>query len=104
ERDLVGNAARLERLFLGHLQRLAAHPAATASRGVGLIGALELRPRDVTGAAGSRAQEILQEEGAICRAIGDALCFCPPLIITAEQIDELFAAVGRSLDRLSAEA
>ncbi|WP_102222664.1 aspartate aminotransferase family protein [Acidimangrovimonas sediminis] len=103
ERDLVGNAARLAPRFLAALKALEAHPAAAWSRGVGLIGALELHPGETPAAVGKRAQALLLEEGVIARGVGDALCFCPPLIITAEQIDDMFAAVGRALDRLVAE-
>ena len=31
-----------------------------------------------------------QSNGLIARAIGDVMGFCPPLVITSEQIDELF--------------
>jgi 4-aminobutyrate---pyruvate transaminase len=30
---------------------------------------------------------------------GDAVSVCPPLIITAAEIDELFDRLGRALDR-----
>ena len=34
--------------------------------------------------------------------MGDAIAFCPPLIITAAQIDDMLARFGRALDRLEA--
>jgi 4-aminobutyrate--pyruvate transaminase len=41
-----------------------------------------------------------EEEGLIVRAvIGDTITACPPLIIKAEEIDELFARLLRALDR-----
>ena len=33
---------------------------------------------------------IAEEEGLILRAMGDTLAFCPPLIISPEEIDDLF--------------
>jgi 4-aminobutyrate--pyruvate transaminase len=104
ERDLVGNAARLSPKFLGRLAALAEHPAAAWHRGVGLIGALELKPRAVAGKAAALAAEFCLEEGVITRNVGEAICFCPPLIITAAEIDAMFDAVGRALDRLAALA
>lgn len=105
ERDLVGNAARLSPQFLARLKALEGHPLARWSRGVGLIGALELKPSAAPGAKpgqmGQAAQAALLEEGVIMRAIGDAICFCPPLIITAGQIDDMFDAVTRGLDTLA---
>ena len=103
ERDLVGNAARLEEKFLGRLAALAKHPLANSSRGVGLIGALEIKPWDDAkpGDAAAAVSAALEEEGVISRNIGEALCFCPPLIIAAGQIDDMFDAVGRALDTVA---
>lgn len=105
ERDLVGNCRRLSPLFLERLAGLAEHPLVKTWRGVGLIGALELKPSTAPGAkpgaAGAALQAAALEQGVIARAIGDALCFCPPLIITAEQIGAMFDAVGRALDTIA---
>lgn len=100
ERDLVGNCARLSPQFLARLEELARHPAVRFHRGVGLIGALELVPREKPGDAAMALATTAMEEGVIARNIGDALCFCPPLIITSEQIDEMFDKVGRALKTL----
>ncbi|TGT49616.1 aminotransferase class III-fold pyridoxal phosphate-dependent enzyme, partial [Mesorhizobium sp. M00.F.Ca.ET.170.01.1.1] len=40
----------------------------------------------------------LQQNGVISRNMGDAIAFCPPLIITEAQIDTLVDAFERSLD------
>jgi len=47
-------------------------------------------------------QAAMLEEGVIARAVGDALCFCPPLIITAGQVDDMFDAVTRAMDTVAA--
>jgi len=47
--------------------------------------------------------ELAQEEGLIVRAIGDVLAICPPLIISDDEIDQLFDRVGAALDRTAAE-
>lgn len=104
ERDLVGNAARLEGQFLSRLEELAKHPLAHSSRGVGLLGALEIKPF-ADGKPGDAALTVaaaLEKEGVIVRAVGEAICFCPPLIITAEQVDEMFDALQRALDAVAA--
>ena len=36
--------------------------------------------------------------GVILRAMGDTMAFCPPLIISEEQIDELFSKFTIALD------
>lgn len=102
ERDLVGHCRAMSPLFLDRLAGLAAHDKAKAWRGVGLIGALELKSWEKPGAAGAALQAAAMEHGVIARAIGDSLCFCPPLIITAEQIDTMFDAIVRALDQIGA--
>lgn len=106
ERDLVGNVRRLSPQFLGRLNALERHPLAVEARGVGLIGALELEPADgaAAGATGARVGAILQKNGLICRNIGDSIAFCPPMIITAAEIDEMFDIVEAGIAELARQA
>ena len=82
-----------------------------ASRGVGLIGAIELVQNKATGRTFEAGSPILArvvsagfEVGLICRALRDSLAVSPPLIITEPQIDELFDKMGQSLDLALADA
>ncbi len=106
EKDLVGNVRRLAPHFLGRLNALERHPLAVEARGIGLIGALELEAADgaAAGATGARLGAILQRNGLICRNIGDFIAFCPPMIITAAEIDEMFDIVEASLGELGQQA
>jgi putrescine aminotransferase len=91
--------------FQKKLQEFVGHPAVGEVRGLGLIGAMELVPKGgrkdlkpgmnlgILGAAKVR------KEGAIVRGIRDLLAFSPPLVITEPQIDEMFAAVRRGIDK-----
>ena len=98
ERDgLFEHAARLAPQFQARLQRFAHHPLVGEVRGIGLIGAVELVASKTTKAAfdplgkvGAECLKHCQNNGLICRAIGDVMAFCPPLIITPTQVDELF--------------
>jgi 4-aminobutyrate---pyruvate transaminase len=90
----------------GRLRKLAEHPLVGEARAVGLIGALELVADKKTHRAfgpkqgvGSACADALQELGLIVRAMGDSVAFCPPLIITADEINEMFDIVERGLDR-----
>ena len=49
---------------------------------------------------GTAISDMLQDMGLIARAMGDSLAFCPPLIITADEINQMFDIVERGLDRL----
>ncbi|HDZ74484.1 MAG TPA: aspartate aminotransferase family protein [Aurantimonas coralicida] len=109
ERDLVGNAREMGTLMQCRLRELENHPLVGEVRGVGLIAAIELvtdKKAKVAmqppGAMAAQAFAILQKNGVISRAIGDALAFCPPLIIEAGHIDTIVETTRRSLDELQA--
>ena len=55
------------------------------------------KPFNPVGSAGPVIAECGHKNGLIVRAIGDTLAVCPPLIITEEQIDELFDKFSKSL-------
>lgn len=108
ERDLTGNAARMEPIFQAVLRAFAGHPLVGEVRGTGLIGALELvadkatrRPFEKVGRAGALAAKIGPEEGLIFRAIGDQLALCPPMIVSEDDIKEIMTRMGRTLARLT---
>lgn len=88
------------------LRDLATHPAVGEVRGLGLIGALELLPAGgkaalkPDAALGAKAARIAREEGVIVRGIRDLIALSPPFIIQRGQVDDLLAAVRRTLDRL----
>lgn len=100
ERDLVGNAAETGAYMQERLNAFADHPLVAETRGVGLIGALELKPGDAPGQRGVVMNRIMQDKGVISRNMGDAMGFCPPLIISRAEIDEMIGVVADSLDTL----
>ncbi len=105
ERDrLFEHAAKLAPQFQERLARYRDHPLVGEVRGVGLIGAIELVANRTTKAAfepagkvGAECLNHCHENGLICRAIGDVMAFCPPLIITSAQVDELFDKFDRAM-------
>jgi 4-aminobutyrate--pyruvate transaminase len=106
EKDLVGQARRLAPQFQERLRAFASHPNVGEARGVGLIGALEMvadkaskAAFDPPGSFGMKIAELCHEEGLIIRAIGDVIAFCPPLVISSADIDEMFARFTRALKR-----
>jgi 4-aminobutyrate--pyruvate transaminase len=102
ERDLVGNAAKLSPLFIERLTALTGSPLAKEMRGIGLIGALELKQQgDAVGVAGAAMSAACMERGLIVRNLGDTVALCPPLIITEAQLNELFDIYADALASLS---
>jgi len=111
ERGLVAHAAEVGAYMQKRLRELAGHPLVGEVRGVGLIAAVELvldKTRKVAattpGALGGAASRLLLERGIISRNMADALAFCPPLIVTKAQIDEIVDALAAMLEDLKAEA
>jgi 4-aminobutyrate---pyruvate transaminase len=51
---------------------------------------------------GPTAANVMQKNGLITRAVGDAVALCPPLIITEEQIHEIFDLYEKGLDETEA--
>ncbi|UVC18157.1 aspartate aminotransferase family protein [Mesorhizobium onobrychidis] len=105
ERDLVGNARTVGAHMQKRLRKLASHPLVGEVRGVGLIAAVELvgdkankTPWETAGALGGLVNGFMQQNGVISRNMGDALAFCPPLIITEPQVDQMIDALERSLE------
>jgi putrescine---pyruvate transaminase len=92
--------------FQEKLRAFAGHPAVGEVRGYGLIGALELLPREGKAAftpktmMGMRGAALAREEGVIVRGIRDLIAMSPPLTITRGELDELFGGVDRALARL----
>jgi putrescine aminotransferase len=92
--------------FQKKLQSFAGHPAVGEARGCEFIGALDLVPRGgkaaltPTSLLGIHAAKLVREEGVIVRGIRDLIAIAPPLTASREEVDSIFTAVGRALDRL----
>jgi beta-alanine--pyruvate transaminase len=65
------------------------------ARNIGLMGAVELQPRGA--APGARGYEVLNRalaKGLLIRATGDTIALSPPLIISEDEIGQLFDILG----------
>jgi len=98
-------AAALSPRFQQCLQTFSDHPLVGEARGVGMIGACELvadkstkAPFDPAGKVGLYCLSRCLENGLVVRAMGDVMAFCPPLIISDDEVGEIFDRFGRSLD------
>jgi beta-alanine--pyruvate transaminase len=96
--QLFDRAARMAPLFERAIHKLRGERHVIDVRNLGLVGGVELAPRD--GAPGARAYDVFVrsfQKGVLTRYTGDILAFSPPLIIEEEQIDEIFATVAEVL-------
>lgn len=102
EMDIVARAKRLGPVLQSTLGRLRAHPLVGDVRGVGLILGMELMrdgekriPFDAVLKVGARVDAAATRHGLVLRVVGDRLVFAPPLVIEADDIEE----IGRRLER-----
>lgn len=106
ERGLIGpRGAAASARFQSRLKALEDHPLVGETRGVGLLGAIELVKNKATkerysasGATGVTCRGHCFDSGVVMRAVGETMFLCPPLVISDSEIDELFALVKKALD------
>lgn len=97
--------------FRQRFTRLADHPLVGEARCAGLVGAVELvadkaakRNFDVKQKVGAWAMTKALDHGLITRAlVNDTLALCPPLIISAAQVDDMFDRFTATLDDAAKE-
>ncbi|MAG00116.1 MAG: aspartate aminotransferase family protein [Acidiferrobacteraceae bacterium] len=106
ERRIGEHVKSVMSCFQHRLHAFADHPLVGETRGLGLIGAVELVEDKATRTNFDPARKVgpwvmnrAQEHGLIIRAlINDTLAFCPPLIIDEQQINEMFDCFAKALD------
>lgn len=110
ERNILGHIRAVSPQFLKRLSGLVSHPLVGEAPGVGLLGAVELvadkttkRPFAPTHMVGQACANFAAEEGLSTRALlSDRVAFCPPLIITEAEVNEMFDRFGKALDKTEA--
>src|SRR5262249_22940568 len=105
ERDILAQVRRQSVPFLEAIRSFQDHPLVGETRGIGLIGAIDLvrdrksrQPFDPQLGVPAYCVRRAQEHGLILRATADGIAFCPPLVIGPDDIAELFRRFGRALD------
>ena len=104
ELNLFSHVVQVTPKFQERVKKFGSFELVGEARGIGLIAALEIVKNKETkenfdpyGKVGKQIAETCQKNGLIVRAIGDVIAVCPPLIITEEQIDEMFNILEASL-------
>ena len=96
--ELLEHVRRISPYFQQRLQELGKLQLVGDTRGAGLVGCVECQINDpdsdhaleIDIAIGSRIDKHCQEMGLIVRPLRNMCVFSPPLIITKEQINEMF--------------
>ncbi len=105
--NIVRHVQSVAPVFETRLKALSDHPLVGETRGVGLIGGIELVKNkatkesfDIRQGLGPKVVKLAEEEGLICRAVaGDTIALSPPLIIDGAEVNLMFDALSRALDR-----
>ena len=106
ERDLVSHTRRAGTRLIEGLRGFADHPLVGDVRGVGLLAGVELIRDKATRApfdASLKIGAFLYERALAHRLMvrqcpGDAVAFCPPLIVSEAEIDDILSRFGAALD------
>lgn len=100
--NLFDRAANSAAAFEAAAHSLRGLPFVKDVRNLGLVCGIELESRP--GEPGARAFEVFEqcfwEQGILIRTTGDIIALSPPLIISASQIEELFAGIAHCLKKL----
>jgi len=100
EEGLLTRASELAGDWENALHSLKGLPHVVDIRNLGLVGAIELAPRD--GAPGTRAYDVFVDcfnKGLLIRVTGDIIALSPPLIIERAQIETIVSIIGDALKR-----
>lgn len=104
EWNIIAHVKDVEKTFLKRLHGFKDHPLVGETRGVGLIGAIELVKDKATkeqfppATVGLYLDKMAQQEGLIIRPLRDTIAFCPPLVITHDEINDMFDRFERALN------
>ena len=106
ERDIVAVVRRVGPRLQAAIRSYGGHPLIGEARGIGLIGAVELVRDKATKQsfdpkAGVAAYLVrrAQHHGVILRNMpGDVVAFCPPLIVSEAEIDQMMGCFAKALD------
>jgi beta-alanine--pyruvate transaminase len=98
DEDLFDRARRLAPVFETALHGLRGAPHVVDIRNYGLMGAVELEPRD--GQPSARAMDVFRHcfaDGVLVRVAGEVIALTPPLIINEEQIERIVQSLRQAL-------
>ena len=99
EENLFEKAISLEQYWEDAIHQLKGLPNVIDIRNFGLIGAIELAPRE--GRPGTRAYEVFtkcfHEKDVLIRVTGDVIALSPPLILEKAHIDTLFSKIADAI-------
>ena len=87
-------------------QELLDHPLVGESRGIGVLGAIELTPDKASrakfpgnGKVGNTCRDHCVDNGLVMRAVGDSMIISPPFVFDDSHVDELIEKATIALNK-----
>ncbi|HET7850914.1 MAG TPA: aspartate aminotransferase family protein, partial [Pseudolabrys sp.] len=100
---LFARAKKLEPIWYDAAMTLKGNPRVLDVRCVGLTAGIDMASRP--DAVGKRGYEALErgfhDEGIMFRIVGDSIAVTPPLIVSENQIGEIFEKVGKVIGQVA---
>ena len=104
ERDIISNVKKVSKVFGERIKQTNKNNWFISNgRSVGLIGAIEFgydknKKFDIKKKIAAQSAKVIQDNGVILRPLpGDVIGFCPPLIISEAQVNEMFDKIDDSM-------
>ena len=104
ERDIISNVKKVSKVFGERIKNICNNNwFISHSRSVGLIGAIEFgyennKKFDIKKKIAAQSAKVIQNNGVILRSLpGEVIGFCPPLIISEVQVNEMFDKIDDSM-------
>jgi len=104
ERDIISNVKKVSKVFGERIKQTNKNNWFISNgRSVGLIGAIEFgydknNKFDIKKKIAAQSAKVIQDNGVILRPLpGDVIGFCPPLIISEAQVNEMFDKIDDSM-------
>ena len=104
ERDIISNVKKVSKVFGERIKQTNKNNWFISNgRSVGLIGAIEFgydknKKFDIKKKIAAQSAKVIQDNGVILRSLpGDVIGFCPPLIISEAQVNEMFDKIDDSM-------
>jgi len=103
DEKLFERAGKLEGKWADAAMSLKGIPGVLDIRAIGLVAAIDLasKPDGVGKRAYDSMEKAFHEHGLLFRITGDTIALSPPLIITEDQIGEIFDKVGKVIRQVS---
>jgi putrescine aminotransferase len=106
EENLIEHSSKTSVYLKERMHEISEHPLVGEVRMKSLIGAVELvedkdnrKMFENTGVVGTICRDYCIQNGLVMRAVRDGMIFCPPLIFTNDNVDELVDKLKKSLDQ-----